>query len=72
MLIETIDWFGNPLYIAHDKIAVILQHRDDPEKALVFFGSAGDGDYWSVNESVQSFRAKYEAAQAEESTSDVG
>ena len=67
MLIETIDWRGNPLYIAHDKISVILQHRDDPKKAMVFLGSTSDEDGWPINESVQSFRAKYEAAQAEES-----
>ena len=68
MLIETIDWFGNPLYIAHDKVSVILQHGDHPEKAVVFFGNASDDDGWTINESVQSFRAKYEAAQAEESS----
>ena len=72
MLIETIERFGNPLYIAHDKVSVILQHRDDPEKAVIFFGNASDEDGWTIYESVQSFRAKYEAAQAEESTSDVG
>lgn len=72
MLIETTDWRGNTIYVVADKISVISQHRTDPEIALIFFGSAGDGDDWAINESVQSFRAKYEAAQLEESRNDVG
>ena len=72
MLIETTGWSGLPLFVAKEKIIFFGQSINNEKLTSVFVSCETASEEWILYESVQSFRAKYVAAQAEESSNGVG
>ena len=62
VLIETTGYDLRPLFIAKDKIVGMQERKDNPQQTVVYIQGAGPGgtEEWIINESVHTFRVKYD------------
>lgn len=62
VLIPTTGFDGKPLLIAKRKILGIITHPHNPAHAQVAVASGPGDDWWTIAETVESFRTKYDNA----------
>jgi len=60
VLIETVGYDMRPLFIAKNKIMAMQENNGNHEQTRLIMANSDDSEEWGINESLSSFRVKYD------------